>query len=133
MITDAGLIGIGKSDRSTARHLRSAMKDRDAGSQTLITEGGRGRDWSSDTILPRERSMLTAALPGTLGDFDGMGMHIRATRRTGASQSDMCEVFEHVAICAGSPRADLALKIAGKICADMEETPPSEPREETDR
>ena len=77
--------------------------------------------------------MLTVALPGTLSDFDGMGMHIRATRRTGASQSDMREVFEHVAICARSPRADLALKIAGKICADMEETPPSEPREETDR
>lgn len=88
--------------------------------QTLITEGAWGTVWSGDGISLRERSMLTLALLAALGNFDEIQMHIRATARTGASKQDVLEAFQHVAIYAGVPRANHALKLAKKTFADME-------------
>lgn len=91
--------------------------------QRLITEGAWGNVWASDGISDRERSMLTLALLAALGNFDEIPMHIRATARTGASKEDVLEVFQHVAIYAGVPRANHALKLAKATYAEMETTP----------
>jgi 4-carboxymuconolactone decarboxylase len=91
--------------------------------QQLITEGAWGNVWASDGISNRERSMLTLALLAALGNFDEIPMHIRATARTGASKEDVLEVFQHVAIYAGVPRANHALKLAKATYAEMETTP----------
>ncbi|WP_319386563.1 4-carboxymuconolactone decarboxylase [Roseibium sp.] len=88
--------------------------------QTLITESAWGNVWSSDGISPRERSMLTLALLAALGNFEEIPMHIRATQRTGASKQDVLEAFQHVAIYAGVPRANQALKLAKQTYAEME-------------
>ncbi|MEZ5675500.1 4-carboxymuconolactone decarboxylase [Thalassovita litoralis] len=90
--------------------------------QTLITEGAWGTVWASDGITPRERSMITLALLAATGNFEEIAMHIRATARTGASKQDVQEAFQHVAIYAGVPRANHALKIAKATYAEMEET-----------
>ncbi|KZM48710.1 4-carboxymuconolactone decarboxylase [Labrenzia sp. OB1] len=89
--------------------------------QTLITEGAWGTVWASDGIGHRERSMLTLALLAALGNFEEIPMHIRATARTGASKQDVLEAFQHVAIYAGVPRANQALKLAKETYAEMEE------------
>ncbi|WP_428647031.1 4-carboxymuconolactone decarboxylase [Roseibium sp.] len=89
--------------------------------QTLITEGAWGTVWASDGISARERSMLTLALLAALGNFEEIAMHIRATARTGASKTDVLEAFQHVAIYAGVPRANQALKIAKETYAEMEQ------------
>jgi 4-carboxymuconolactone decarboxylase len=89
--------------------------------QTLITEAAWGTVWASDGISPRERSMLTLALLAAMGNFDEIPMHIRATARTGASRQDVLEVFQHVAIYAGVPRANHALKLAKQTFAEMED------------
>lgn len=88
--------------------------------QTLITETAWGTVWASDGITPRERSMLTLALLAALGNYEEIAMHIRATARTGASKQDVLEAFQHVAIYAGVPRANQALKIAKDTYAEME-------------
>ena len=88
--------------------------------QTLITEGAWGTVWASDGISDRERSMLTLALLAALGNFEEIPMHIRATARTGASKQDVLEAFQHVAIYAGVPRANQALKLAKQTYAEME-------------
>jgi 4-carboxymuconolactone decarboxylase len=88
--------------------------------QTLITEAAWGTVWASDAITRRERSMLTLALLAGLGNEEELALHLRATARTGASQSDVMEVFQHVAIYAGVPRANSAIRIAKKIFAEME-------------
>ncbi|MBY6059197.1 4-carboxymuconolactone decarboxylase [Leisingera daeponensis] len=88
--------------------------------QELITEGAWGTVWASDRISLRERSMLTLALLAATGNFDEIPMHIRATARTGASQEDVLEAFQHVAIYAGVPRANRALKLAKQTFAEME-------------
>ena len=97
-----------------------AKTEMDQAFQALITEGAWGTVWSSDAIAPRERSMLTLALLAALGNFDEIPMHIRATARTGASKSDVLEAFQHVAIYAGVPRANHALKLAKQTYAEME-------------
>lgn len=89
--------------------------------QEMITEGAWGTVWASDGISLRERSMLTLALLAATGNFEEIAMHIRATARTGASKQDVIEAFQHVAIYAGVPRANHALKIAKATYAEMEE------------
>lgn len=92
--------------------------------QTLITEGAWGNVWASDKISNRERSMLTLALLAALGNFEEIPMHIRATANTGASKDDVLEAFQHVAIYAGVPRANHALKLAKQTYAEMEQAQP---------
>lgn len=88
--------------------------------QELITEGAWGTVWASDALTLRERSMLTLALLAATGNFEEIPMHIRATARTGASKTDVAEAFQHVAIYAGVPRANHALKLAKQTYAEME-------------
>lgn len=89
--------------------------------QDLITESAWGTVWASDGIATRERSMLTLALLAALGNFEEIPMHIRATARTGATKQDVLEAFQHVAIYAGVPRANQALKLAKQTYAEMEQ------------
>lgn len=88
--------------------------------QALITEAAWGHLWSRDTISLRERSMLTIALLAGLGNDHELALHIRATANTGASPADVLEALLHVAIYAGVPRANHAIKIAKDIFAEME-------------
>ncbi|MEL7281493.1 MAG: 4-carboxymuconolactone decarboxylase [Pseudomonadota bacterium] len=115
MQTRRAILGDAHVDRAEA-----TKTEFDAPFQDLITEAAWGDVWSSDAIPPRERSMLTLALLAGLGNFDEIPMHIRATARTGASKSDVLQAFQHVAIYAGVPRANRALKIAKDTYDDME-------------
>lgn len=91
----------------------------DAPFQKMITEGAWGALWSDDTIPRRERSMLTLALLAATGNFDEIPMHVRATHNTGASPQDVMQAFLHVAVYAGVPRANHAIKLAKSTYAEM--------------
>lgn len=95
----------------------------DAPYQALITEAAWGSVWARATISPRERSMLTIALLAGLGNDHELAMHIRATANTGASAADVMESLLHVAIYAGVPRANHAIRIAKETFAEMEAAP----------
>lgn len=90
--------------------------------QDLITEAAWGTVWASDAISRRERSMLTLALLAATGNFEEIEMHVRACARTGASKRDVMEAFQHVAIYAGVPRANHAIKIAKQVWQDQSTT-----------
>jgi len=109
------VLGDAHVDRTEA-----AKTDFDVPFQTLITEGAWGNVWASDAIPLRERSMLTLALLAALGNFDEIPMHIRACANTGASREDIMQVFQHVAIYAGVPRANHAIKLARQTFDEME-------------
>ena len=115
MKTRREVLGDAHVDRAEA-----AKTDFDAPFQDLITNAAWGTVWASDAITRRERSMLTLALLAATGNFDEIPMHIRATARTGASKQDVIEAFQHVAIYAGVPRANHALKLAKQTYAEME-------------
>ncbi|MEM8665467.1 MAG: 4-carboxymuconolactone decarboxylase [Pseudomonadota bacterium] len=80
--------------------------------QALITEAAWGRVWSDPTFTLRERSIVTVALLAALGREEELAMHVRACRNTGASEADIAEALMHVAIYAGVPAANAALRIA---------------------
>jgi 4-carboxymuconolactone decarboxylase len=115
MKTRREVLGDAHVDRAEA-----GKTDLDMPFQALITEGAWGTVWSSDAITRRERSMLTLALLAATGNFDEIPMHIRATARTGATKSDVMEAFQHVAIYAGVPKANHALKLAKATYKEME-------------
>ncbi len=87
--------------------------------QTMITEGAWGTLWSDDTISKRERSMLTLSLLAATGNFEEIPMHIRATANTGASPQDVLQAFMHVAVYAGVPKANHAIKLAKQTFTEM--------------
>lgn len=87
--------------------------------QSLITVGAWGTVWDSPGISSRERSMLTLALLAAQGNFEEIPMHVRATKRTGATERDMAEAMQHVAIYAGVPRANNALKLIKATLSEM--------------
>ena len=118
MAVRRSVLGDAHVDRAEA-----ARQPLDDAFQRLITEGAWGTVWASDAITRRERSMITLALLAATGNFEEIPMHIRATRRTGATPQDVAEVFQHVAIYAGVPRANHALKLAKKTYAEMEAEP----------
>lgn len=97
----------------------AATTDFDAPFQALITDAAWGHVWARNTIPLRERSMLTIALLAGLGNDHELAMHIRATRNTGASEADVMEALLHVAIYAGIPRANHAIRIARETFAAM--------------
>lgn len=93
----------------------------DAPFQTLITESAWAQVWGRETLPLRERSMLTIALLAGLGNEHELAMHIRATANTGATEADVMETLLHVAIYAGVPRANHAMKIAKDTFAAMKD------------
>ena len=115
MTTRRAVLGDAHVDRAEA-----AKTAFDRPFQDLITESAWGTVWSDDTISRRERSMLTLALLAATGNFDEIPMHIRATANTGASRNDVIQAFMHVAIYAGVPKANHAIKLAKHTYAEMD-------------
>jgi 4-carboxymuconolactone decarboxylase len=114
MATRRKVLGDAHVDRAEA-----AKSGLDAAFQELITESAWGTVWSRPGIPLRERSMITLALLAALGNHEELAMHVRATARTGATPGDVLEAMLHVAIYAGVPRANHALKIVKQTYKEM--------------
>ncbi|KRD60354.1 MULTISPECIES: 4-carboxymuconolactone decarboxylase [Sinorhizobium/Ensifer group] len=115
MATRRAVLGDNHVDRT-----QSASTDFDRPFQDLITEAAWGHVWSRPTWTKRERSIVTIALLAALGQDDEVAMHVRATVNTGASRDDICEALLHVAIYAGVPAANHAIKIAKQVFAEID-------------
>ncbi|RYB03911.1 4-carboxymuconolactone decarboxylase [Lichenibacterium ramalinae] len=107
----------------------------DADFQRFITEGAWGSVWSRPGFTPRERSIVTLALLAALGHHEEVALHVRATANTGATPEDMSEAMLHVAVYAGVPAANSAIKVVKQTLAAMAAetaagaaTEPTEPR-----
>jgi len=104
-------------------HVDRAMANRaalDAPFQDLITEAAWGHVWSRDAISPRDRSLITISLLAGLGNLEELALHLRATANTGATREEVMEALLHVAVYAGVPRANTAVRIAKEVFAELE-------------
>jgi len=95
-----------------------AKTEFDAAFQQLITESAWGTLWARPNWTRRERSMVTLAILAALGHSDELALHVRATVNTGATAADIAEAMLHVAIYAGVPAANHAIKIAKTVLAE---------------
>ena len=132
-MTDDGVLHRGMAVRRRVlgeAHVARAEAARDGFDgpfQELIAASAWGRVWAGDAITLRERSLLTLALLAALGHWEEFAMHVRATRNTGASPDDVREAMLHVAIYAGVPAANHAIKIAREAFAEIGVTFEPEP------
>jgi len=115
MVTRRSVLGDAHVDRAQA-----ASTEFDRPFQELITEAAWGHVWSRPALTKRERSMITIALLAALGQDEEVAMHVRATANTGASREDIREALLHVAIYAGVPAANHAIKIAKQVFEQMD-------------
>lgn len=115
MVTRRNVLGDAHVDRA-----ESGKTAFDAPFQELIVESAWGNVWSRPNWTWRERSIVTIALLAALGHDEEVAMHIRATANTGATRDDICEALLHVAIYAGVPAANRAIKIARNTFAEMD-------------
>ena len=92
----------------------------DAPFQDLITEAAWGHVWSRPDLTKRERSLITLAILAARGRDGELVLHARATANTGASPDDIREAMLHVAIYAGVPAANHAIKLVKQVLGDME-------------
>ena len=106
MAVRRAVLGDAHVDRATA-----AITDLDADFQRFITEGAWGSVWDREGLTRRDRSLITLALLAALGHWTEFEMHVRATRRTGASVEEIAEALFHVAVYAGVPAANRAFAI----------------------
>lgn len=112
MATRRRVLGDAHVERAAA-----AATELDAAFQAFITEGAWGSVWSGPELTPRERSIVTLALLAALGHEEELAMHLRATRNTGATLSDIRAAFMHVAVYAGVPAANSAFRLAKAVFA----------------
>lgn len=91
----------------------------DAPFQEMITEAAWGHVWARPDWDLRQRSIVTISLLAALGHWDELAMHVRATARTGASEADLREAMLHVAIYAGVPNANHAIRIVKQTLREM--------------
>lgn len=103
---------------------RAAVTPFDEDFQRFITEGAWGSVWSRPGLTLRERSLITIALLAALGHHEEVAMHVRATANTGATPEDVKEAMLHVAVYAGVPAANAAIRVAKAAYAEMEGSPP---------
>ncbi|MEX0859980.1 MAG: 4-carboxymuconolactone decarboxylase [Cucumibacter sp.] len=115
MVARRSVLGDSHVDRAEA-----AKTAFDADFQDFITEGAWGSVWSRPGLSKRERSLITIALLAALGHDEELAMHVRATANTGASPDDIREALLHVAVYAGIPAANRAVKIAKHELAQAE-------------
>ena len=64
--------------------------------------------------------MVTIALLAALGHHEEVAMHVRACINTGATPDDIREALLHVAVYAGVPAANQAIKVAKKTLQELE-------------
>lgn len=91
---------------------QSETTEFDSDFQRFITEGAWGSVWSRPGLSKRERSIITLSLLAALGHHEEFSMHVRATENTGATTEDIKEALLHVAVYAGVPAANKAMKLA---------------------
>ena len=71
--------------------------------------------WAGDKLSNRDRSLITIALLASLGHNEELEMHINASKNTGATYEEISETLMHVAVYAGVPATNSALKILKKV------------------
>lgn len=117
MKTRRSVLGDAWVDAANARRT-----DFDADFQDFITGAAWNDVWSRPGLTKRERSIITIALLAGLGQWDEVAMHTRATINTGATREDLREVMFHVAIYAGVPAANHAIKVVKQVYAELDGT-----------
>ena len=96
----------------------AASDDFDRDFQELLTASAWGMVWSRDTLSKRDQSLITITLLASLGHYEELALHVKATENTGLTPADIREALLHLAIYGGIPAARNAFKVAKQALAE---------------
>lgn len=99
---------------------RASATELDGEFQDFITETAWGGLWTRPHFTLRERSLVTLSILAALGRDGELTLHARATRNTGATMEDVREAMLHVAVYAGVPAANHAMKLIKQVYAEID-------------
>jgi 3-oxoadipate enol-lactonase/4-carboxymuconolactone decarboxylase len=97
-----------------------AASDFDRDFQAYITRAAWGEIWSRPGLSRHARHLLTIAMLAAQGREEELGLHLRATVNTGVTPAEIKEVLMQVAVYAGVPAANSAIKTAKRVLYEME-------------
>jgi len=106
----------------------AAATDFDRDFQSYITRAAWGEIWTRPGLSLQTRHLLTIVMLATLNRQEELEMHLEATRNTGLTPEEVREALMHVAVYAGVPAANAAIKTAKRVLF----TPPA-PADEAGR
>jgi len=92
-----------------------SVTDLDRDFQEFLTRTAWGGVWARPGLDRRTRSLLTVSLLAALGHHEEFAGHVLAMRNTGATERDLAEVLQQVAVYAGIPAANGAMRIAKRV------------------
>ncbi|HVW26723.1 MAG TPA: 4-carboxymuconolactone decarboxylase [Polyangiaceae bacterium] len=96
-------------DRAVAETTRM-----DESFQRFITESVWGGLWGNPDLDRKTRSLVTIAILAALRSEE-LELHLRASLNTGVTDQELTQVLGHVAVYAGVPAANTAMKRAKAI------------------
>jgi 4-carboxymuconolactone decarboxylase len=105
-------------DAHVNRATRNAT-DFDAEFQEMITRHAWGDIWTRPGLDLRTRSLITIAILASLGREEELKLHLRATRNTGATGDEVKELLMQLAVYAGVPAANTAVRIAKQVFEEI--------------
>ena len=93
----------------------AAATDFDRDFQSYITRAAWGEIWARPGLSLQTRHLLTIVMLATLNRQEELEMHLAATRNTGLTPEEVREALMHVAVYAGVPAANAALRTAKRV------------------
>lgn len=92
-----------------------AATDFDRDFQTYITRAAWGEVWARPGLPRPTRHLLTIALLAALDRQEELALHLRAIANTGVTPAEVKEVLLQVAVYAGVPAANSAMRTAKRV------------------
>ncbi|QCI62857.1 4-carboxymuconolactone decarboxylase [Phreatobacter stygius] len=87
--------------------------------QDLITRYAWGEIWTRPGLDHKTRSYLVLAMTASMGRWEEFRLHCRASFANGVTTDEIKEVLLQIAIYAGVPAANTAVKEAKEVFAEM--------------
>jgi 4-carboxymuconolactone decarboxylase len=112
------VLGDAHVDRAAAN-----TTDFDRDFQEYITRSAWGEIWARPGLPRPTRHLVTIAMLAVLDRQEELAMHLKATRNTGVSLEEVKEVLMHVAVYAGVPAANAAIKTAKSVLFSSDASP----------
>lgn len=103
-------------------HVDRSLAARDGFSaefQDLITRYAWGEIWTRPGLDRRTRSFLVLAMTASLSRWEEFRLHCRASFANGVTTDDIKEVILQIAVYAGVPAANTAMKEAREVFAEL--------------
>jgi 4-carboxymuconolactone decarboxylase len=87
--------------------------------QDFITRYAWGEIWTRPGLERKTRSFLVLAICASLGRWEEFRLHCRASFSNGVTTDDIKEVILQIAVYAGVPAANTAMKEAKEVFAEL--------------